>query len=365
MDVNELIEQGMTAMKAGDNDRARDLLQQAVEQDPDNARAWYMLAGAHSDDMAKRRYALEKVLELKPDNEKAKAQLARINQAVATPGTDVPPSAPVEATEAPMEDPTPVDTSDGMPENVEPIPQPMNATGSGGFDLPVDIPGKPETITPQNVIDTFIEILKNGVAILQRKPGVYPAEIQNASWWRFWVFLGGVTLITAIFTTISGAIVQGQLAAAFAEMGIPYSAPNIFNMVIALILTIPIGVAVLYAGVYASHQFVTSNRDGQGSLVNHAYAIMLPVTTASLIGNAISLVFSILPFGGLVGIISLIITIYGWYIAHGGIKMVHKVDSSTATWTLAVLIIVQIVVGIVLGLVLSPLLIGAGALSFL
>ena len=65
------------------------------------------------------------------------------------------------------------------------------------------------------------------------------------------------------------------------------------------------------------------------------------------------------------GIVSLAITIYGWYIAHGGIKMVHKVEGSTATWTIVVLIVAQIAVALVLGLILGPLLLTAGALSFL
>ena len=117
--------------------------------------------------------------------------------------------------------------------------------------LPVDIPGQPDTITPQNVIDTFISILKNGVAILQRKPGIYPEEVQHATWWRFWVFVGGVTVLTAIMTTISGIIVQGQIAATFGSLGIEYTPPTIFNILITFILTVPIGIAVLYAGVYA------------------------------------------------------------------------------------------------------------------
>lgn len=363
MEPNTLIEQAMSAMKAGDNTTARGLLQQAVEQEPDNARAWYMLAGAHSDDMNQRRYALEKVLELKPDNAKAREQLAKMNQPAVVSTADVTPAPPADTT---IDEVTPEPMMENTSGTIREVKKPAGTPSGGGFDIPVDIPGKPDTITPQALIDTFIEILKNGVAVLQRKPGVYAAEVQNASWWRFWVFLGGASIITAIFTTISGVIVQSQIASMFAEMGIPYdSAPNLFGIIFTFILTIPIGIAVLYAGMYASHRFVTSNRDGQGSLVNHAYAIMLPVTTASLIGNAISLVFSILPLGGLAGIIALIITIYGWYIAHGGIKMVHKVESNTAIWTLAVLIIVQLVVSIVLGLVLSPFLITAGAMSFL
>lgn len=363
MDVDNLIKQGMAAIKAGDKDKARKLLQQAVDQEPENAKAWYFLAGAESS-VAARRTALEKVLEIKPDNTQAKEQLEKLSH------QEEPVNTVAEAVESTTQTTT-AETKDAMDDArdkaedvLDDVKERVSAMGQEGIDLPVDIPGKPDHITPQIMIETFMEILKNGFAILQRKPGIYPAEVQHASWWRFWVFVGGVTFVTAIATTISGIMVQNQLASTFGALGIEYTPPGIFNILITFVLAIPIGIAILYAGIYASHSFVTKNRDGQGSLVNHAYAIILPVTTASLIGNLLGLVFSILPFGGLVGLVTIVISIYSWYIAHGGIKMVHKVETNTATWTLIVLIVAEVAVAIVIGIILGPILLTSGAMAF-
>lgn len=359
MDANELIKHGMAAIKAGDKDKARELLQQAVDQEPDNAKAWYLLAGAESSVVA-RRTALEKVLELKPDNTQAKEQLAKLSRQKDVVNTVVEEVEPAtETTTSEVED-----SMEDFREKAEDGKKRVNTMGNEGINLPVDIPGQPDTITPQGIIETFTTILKNGFAILQRKPGIYPQEVQHASWWRFWVFVGGVTLVTAIATTLSGIMVQNQLASAFGALGVEYTPPGIFNILMTFILAIPIGIAVLYAGIYASHSFVTKNREGQGSLVNHAYAIILPVTTASLIGNLLGLVFSILPFGGLVGLVTIVISIYSWYIAHGGIKMVHKVETNTATWTIIVLIVAEVAVAIVIGIILGPILLTSGAMSF-
>ncbi len=364
MDVNNLIEQGISAIQANDKIAAVDVLEQAVTEDPNNAKAWYLLAGAYTD-LDKRRYALETVLDIDPDHEQAKTQLASLSSAP----DDAPEYADFEVieTQAVTDDSSGYDAQTIREEEAmfDDVQSSSNPTQSTSSNLPVNIPGQPEVVTPQNVIELFVAIVKNGISILQRKPGVYAAEVQNANWWRFWVFLVGVTLVTATTSTISSLIIQGQVASQVGETELATSFPPLFTVFFTFIIAIPVGIAVTYAGLYASHRFAAGNRNGQGSLVTHAYAIMLPVTTASLIASVINFVFTLLPLGGLVSLVTFAISIYGWYIAHGGIRMVHKIESNSAVWTLVVFVFVQIIAAIVLGLVLSPILLAAGMMSFM
>src|SRR5262245_5039834 len=77
MSIN-LSEQGIAAFKAGNKDQARQLLSQAVQQDPNDEQAWYYLAAA-VDNPAQRKMALEKVLAINPNNDRARQVLDKVN----------------------------------------------------------------------------------------------------------------------------------------------------------------------------------------------------------------------------------------------------------------------------------------------
>ena len=79
MTTDDLLKQGIAALKAGHRDVARSLLAQAVEQDKHNETAWLWLSGAMDTD--EERYAcLEKVLEINPDNEAAKRGMVLLQE---------------------------------------------------------------------------------------------------------------------------------------------------------------------------------------------------------------------------------------------------------------------------------------------
>lgn len=353
MTSEDFTEQGVAALKEGDKTRAHDLLRQATELDPTNAKAWYFLSRTQTS-TAEKRMSLQKTLEIMPNNKPAREALDKL-----------PPDG---------ED---FDEFEGdEPVSAGSTPPSTGALGTGtkprigGFQIPVAIPDAPAEVEPKMIIDEFIATFKNGVEILRRTPGIYPMEIQQATWWRFWQYVVIAWIISGIASTITSVMIQAQLAAAFSEFSpvfndAAFQPPNVINILLTLILTIPIGIVSLYAGIYASHRWVTSNRNGQGSLVAHAYALILPSITASIIGNIAGLVFMIAPLlAGLVGLLMFILAIYALYIASGGISIVHKVDKNTGYWTMGVMLLVQIVTGFLMGLVLSPLILTSG-LSFL
>lgn len=333
--AKNLTEQGIELLRGGDKDGARSLLQQAVQENPEDVRAWYYLAGSISS-LYERRQALERVLELDPNHEKAKEQLAKL--------------------------------SGGNSDTPAKVADSMNAPSSG-FKLPIAIPDAPEYVTPDYLVNSFVETFKNGIAILRKQPGVYAQEVQQATWWHFWSYVGIAYVLRALASTISSAIIQARVAAAFRGIDsdlFQVPGPNAVNILLTFILTIPLSILVLYAGLKASHWYVTKQANGQGSFVNHSYAIMLPATTISIIGSIVALVFAIVPIlAALAGLAVLVLSIYGLFVAADGIRMVHKVEGNTVWLTLVVMIAAQICAGIVLGIILSPFILGSGAMAFM
>src|SRR5881227_3015816 len=72
-EVKELVDKGITALKAGDREEARFWLAEAIQQDARNERAWVYLAAVLPRQQAIA--ALERVLVLNPTNQKAQKGL--------------------------------------------------------------------------------------------------------------------------------------------------------------------------------------------------------------------------------------------------------------------------------------------------
>lgn len=94
--VELLVEQGIAAVKSGDTSRAAELLNEAVQIDPHNERAWLWLSGAVTTD-AERRHCLEWVLAINPQNSAAQRGLAAL-----PPRPEAAPAASVPAASAPQ-----------------------------------------------------------------------------------------------------------------------------------------------------------------------------------------------------------------------------------------------------------------------
>ena len=75
----DLMQQAVTAMKAGRKDQARELLLKVLEQDETNEQAWLWMAGAVADP-TEQRICLENVLHLNPDNTRARQGLDWLRQ---------------------------------------------------------------------------------------------------------------------------------------------------------------------------------------------------------------------------------------------------------------------------------------------
>lgn len=117
--MEETTREGITALKHGDAVRARELLRQAVEENPDDLKAWLWLSGAVETDK-ERIECLQRVLELNPDHEAAKLGLAKL-----TPSTGPPIGKEAEA--PPEGEPDQVQAHDAeAPVAAEPEPAPAS-----------------------------------------------------------------------------------------------------------------------------------------------------------------------------------------------------------------------------------------------
>lgn len=77
-DINQPLQQAYEAIKAGRKQEAISILRPILEADPDQANAWWLMANAQQDPQAIRE-ALENVLRLRPDNDKAQQMLAKLD----------------------------------------------------------------------------------------------------------------------------------------------------------------------------------------------------------------------------------------------------------------------------------------------
>ena len=75
-EIDELLKQGITAVKRGDKENGRIHLMKLLEMDERNEQAWLWLSGA-VEDKEERIICLENVLAINPDNELAQKGLAR------------------------------------------------------------------------------------------------------------------------------------------------------------------------------------------------------------------------------------------------------------------------------------------------
>jgi hypothetical protein len=77
--IEALLNRGIEAARSGNRQAARTLLEQVVEQDAENERAWFWMASVVDSD-EERTLCLRTVLKINPDNQKARAALDKIEQ---------------------------------------------------------------------------------------------------------------------------------------------------------------------------------------------------------------------------------------------------------------------------------------------
>lgn len=83
-DDDDLLSAGIEALRAGKKREARRLFADLVHEQPENAAAWWYLAGV-VDDPEQKAYCLRQVIALQPDHQEARTLLAGVERRVARP----------------------------------------------------------------------------------------------------------------------------------------------------------------------------------------------------------------------------------------------------------------------------------------
>lgn len=339
----DMLQEGIAAFQAGDRARAHELLSEVVKVDPENEQAWYYLAASEGNPALRKQY-LEQVLDINPSNAKAREVLERIKSREAA---------------AAQSEPAPATSTSGERKSrIRPLDPVLGAAASvpdnapGSFRIPVQIPGAPERVTPESLAASAVALLRTGVLILSRQPGVYADEVLRATWWRFWLIAGGAALGSAVLSIFNALFLQ-----------IRYSTSlfNIFTILLTPIFVIPVALITLYVGCYASYQWAIRHGGG-GSLLRHSYTVALVWAPVVLLNSFISLVFNLIGIGS--GLTTLLVNLYSWYLIAEGFENLHLFTDTNQKWiTAAVMVIADILATLVLGVLLGGLIV-AGALPF-
>lgn len=334
MQPDELLREGIAAFQAGDRATAHTYLTELVALEPNNEQGWYYLAATESDPIKRREY-LERVLTLNPNNPKAREVLDRLKARIEEPE-------PVVAAEAPR-----IDADAPNRNRIRELRQPLPGEArdpAQGYKLPFAIPGAPERIDPEATAREAWDMLKAGGQAIYRRPGVYAAEVANATWWRFWLVASAgavVAAAAALFTALFLAIrLPGLL--------------NIFLILLTPILTIPVLLAALFAAAYGSHKLAENYGSGQ-PLVKHALAgalIMAPLTAVYAVINFVLLIL----IGGDSGTITLIIIgAYGVITIADGFENLHLFTNPQHKWLTAAAMVIGTMLAVsLLALVVAP-----------
>jgi hypothetical protein len=315
VDLSPLTQQGIEAYKAGNKEEAVRLLSDALREDRQNEMAWLYL-GAALDDPVRKKQAFQKVLEINPDNEKAKNALARLAGGASGASRSSRPSGSSGASAAPKKK--------------------VSSGGSGGegFAVPFNIEGAPERVTIPYAIENGKMRAQQGLEIYTTRD--FEKIVTGAEGATLWdvVFIGGVGVVATGAAILIGGLIGWPLrgfSGGFGGLLWPFF----------YAITSMIGTAAGFAGaVYASHWYI-KNEKIDVPLAQHgmyfalvALPVMLVSAALTLISNALGvLIVCLFPLFAIAG---LALFIYGMYLIKGAFDRVYGTDNNRGLITTAI-----------------------------
>ncbi len=209
--MNELTQQGITALKAGDRAAARRILAAAVRQSPDDSQAWLWLSGAVERDQ-ERLDCLRQVLRIEPGNTRAAQGIELLQQRQSTgvekaaheadqtlPAAFELPQAPVEVEQTP--EPSLILAEQPLAEEL--VGKGVQTQEVEEFSIPSAAhPAPSSTASP----------FGTGERIFRLRPSIAPALV------LFWVLIFGIWLMNSLihesyaFTLTLTLLICGVLA---------------------------------------------------------------------------------------------------------------------------------------------------------
>lgn len=240
----ELLSQGLAALKAGDKTTAQSVLREVVKLNPRIIEAWMGLAQTTTDP-ARQRTCYENILKIDPDHDAARAALATLSVS------------------APEVESLTSDTDNAGFESLR--PKKVTAIqASPSFAPPQSIPGAPARFS----LDDLLDFMKNLLSSLQGTAGRGGnADALPASWWN-------ITLMVVLAGMVTGLLLA--LNYLILGFGSPLS-------LITLPLLMPLKMAAgLTGATVLSRWFLQWRGQADGNLLDHTMALARPWFTGSL-----------------------------------------------------------------------------------
>jgi hypothetical protein len=248
----EMLSQGLAALKAGDKTTAQTVLREVVKQNPRLIEAWMGLAQTTTDP-ARQRTCYENVLKIDPTHPAARAALATLGISA-------------QEVESSSDDESIGESVESLRPKITPI------SSSPGFKPPQSIPGAPAQFT----VDDLLAFMKNLLASLQGAAGQGGnAEALPASWWNIAILVvlaGAVTGFLSVLASILYGLIQGA----------GFNAGSILALVTYTLLT-PLQMAAgLAGGTVLSRWFLQWRGKAEGSLLDHTMVLARPWFAGSI-----------------------------------------------------------------------------------
>ena len=306
-EVNELVREGIKALKAGDRAQARASLLRALEIDERNEQAWLWLS-AVVDKPAEQEICLENVLTLNPANEHAQRGLQKVREAMGqrTPPEEeqaAPQPAPPQAAEV---SPGPAPRAEGS----ESAP----VGGSGSFLSGLGVLGAPgaSSTRPGKKKTSLAALLaederlpaarskrqaggRGALALLDAwvsalifdGKGAYEAERPHANIGRTVLGVAGAALVAAVMTGVGAYVYTNRLVGLLPYSDMSLMPPPMFaallggSVMIVSLLTIPIIVVYFFVmafGMQKAAQLLMRSRQDYFTSA-HLFSISFAPTT--------------------------------------------------------------------------------------
>ncbi|MBL8133009.1 MAG: hypothetical protein JNL42_14205 [Anaerolineae bacterium] len=337
----DLLNQGISAFQAGDREKARELLNRFVSQSPDSEQGWYYLAAVEQDAHLRKQH-LEHVLEINPSNIKAREVLDRIKAREENVMQGGAPAAQTASARPKIRALNPED---------ERRPGQADITEEG-FRLPFRIPGAPAAVSPGGLVRDGLALLRSGWNVLLRRPGDYASQVDQATWWRFW-------LVTGTAATISAGV--SLLLSLFIVIVTSANLFSFVSIILTPLLSIPLLVLALFLGCYASYRYAQA-QGWKATLVRHSMTAGIVWAPTVVFTVVITFIFTLLGFGG--GYTGLVMLILAGYIMSGGYERLYLLTETRDKAVLPLITLLVMLLAISLfRVILSSLVIG-GALPF-
>lgn len=332
----DLLQKGIAAFQAGEREKARALLEQYVDIEPDDEQGWYYLAAVENDPGIRKRH-LERVLAINPFNAKAREVLDRIKAREDSVGASEPAPSPVAARKEKIR-------------TIDPAaaPRPGAADPEEGFKFPLRIQGAPDYVSLKSIAKDGFALLRSGWDVLLRRPGSYASEVDMATWWRFWLVILTAAVISAAFSLFL------SLYFVVAFSGTLFS---FFSILLTPLLSIPLTVFTLFVGCYASYRFALS-RGWRAPLVKHAMTAGIVWAPMVVFTSALTFILSLLGFG--TGLTAIFMMILAGYIMSEGYERLYLLTEPRDKYAIpAITLIVMLLIAVIFRAIFGAIIIGS------